>query len=91
VEKEARTLREAARPYGQGARDMIWRGQVATAFRTKAEADVKQVNSLATRLEELAAAIRRGAKEARNELARQEREAREARETAAAGGRNAPR
>ena len=82
IEAEATTLRDAARPYGKAAKEMMWRGVAATAFQTQAQADVKQVNSLADRLVTLATEIRKGAKTVRDELARREREAREAREAA---------
>ncbi|HEX2514771.1 MAG TPA: hypothetical protein VH257_08710 [Chloroflexota bacterium] len=82
IEAEATTLRDAARPYGKAAKEMMWRGVAATAFQTQAQADVKQVNSLADRLVTLATEIRKGAKTVRAEIARREREAREAREAA---------
>jgi uncharacterized protein YukE len=74
IEKEATTLREAGRPYGRAARDMVWQGVAATSFRNQAEADVKQVNSLADRLVKLAGEIRKGAAAVREEIARRERE-----------------
>lgn len=77
IEAEAKTLRDAAKPYGQSAKDMIWRGLAATSFRNQAEADVKQVNSLADRLVKLADEIRKGAKTVRDEIARREKAARE--------------
>jgi uncharacterized protein YukE len=82
IEAEATTLRDAARPYGKAAREMLWRGVAATSFQNQAEADVKQVNSLADRLATLATEIRKGAKTVRDEIARRERVAREAREAA---------
>ena len=58
----------------------------------QAEADVKQVNSLADRLVTIASEIRKGAKTVRDEIARREREAREAREEAApSAGRSSER
>ena len=79
IEAEATTLREAARPYGKAAKEMQWRGVAATAFQNQAEADVKQVNSLAERLVTIASEIRKGAKTVRDEIARRERAEREAR------------
>jgi uncharacterized protein YukE len=83
IEAEATTLREAARPYGKAAKEMMWRGVAATSFQNQAEADVKQVNSLADRLVTIASEIRKGAKTVREEIARREKAAREAREEAA--------
>ena len=32
IEAEATTLRDAARPYGKAAKEMMWRGVAATSF-----------------------------------------------------------
>ena len=81
IEAEAKTLRDA-KPYGQATKDMIWSGLAATSFRNQAEADVKQVGSLADRLVSITAEIRKGATEVRKEIARRAEEARKAREEA---------
>ncbi|HEX2033938.1 MAG TPA: hypothetical protein VHS99_07120 [Chloroflexota bacterium] len=70
IEGEAKSLREAVVPYGRAARTMQWRGVAAAGFQDQVQLDCTHVDAMAERLEQMAAAIRKGAVQVRQELER---------------------